>query len=1266
MVSTLAYRLLLLICLISLSAVPAPAQSWTALNTSGGPSVSDGSSVVYDHASNRLIFFGGVQGAPCCTSFNDVWILTNANGFGGASIWIKLTPAAPNGLPPARSFQSAIYDSANNVMTIFGGGVAGTCGYFCTIYNDVWVLSNANGLGGTPTWTQLFPSGTAPAPREGHTAVYDSTNNQMIVFGGGNNGIMNVPNDLWALTNANGLGGTPAWIQLNETGQVPSPVERFATAYDLANNRMTIFGGCCYWNNNTWLLTNANGLSGTPTWTQLSPSGTLPQIREVHAYGYDPALDMLTLFGLGGAGISYNDTWTLSFANDIGGTPTWTNIIPNNQPGSPALPFLAADPGVYDPFSARLMLEKTQDNGQGVDVVVPWVLAASNLGQPNHTLTVSSTNPSSGVAISVTPLDNNGLSDGSTQFTRTYSSGAQVTLTAPAIAGGNTFSGWAGCDSTSGPACAITMSADRTATANFVTPASPPPTITSTSPSQAIQGGQLSLFLINGANFQNKAVVSFSGGQDITITAMSTTPAQIVLNLSISATAALGSDSVTVTNPDGQSATLGAALTVLAVPAIPQGLYAVVGSQTVYLWWAGTQTAPQGYNVYVNGAKANLSGLVQGTFFPVNGLQNGQRYQFSVTAVGGGGESSPATISAMPNTFGAQAHPPHPILFLHGINSNATAWETTADFLTGTLGWTCGGTFAYASTDDPNTMSPHAATQSEGLPSPCLSVANLSADYFTTDFGNNLANYPDNRGISHQGDEVGGFIRMLQGRGPLSIVAWSMGGLAARSYMQVTDPTDAPMQISDLVTLGTPHLGVHRNSLLSPPAFLIASLPLVFGLDATKVLSSQGVFDMDGGCVADGLSNDLSNMSEFLQSLDNSPTFGLPDKVRYVAVSGSFPISYPNSCPELLPLLIQTDIVVPSASSTLSGIAPAPLNWSFLQSAANHFGLPSDVSSILCALDQNCLELQVMSPVDIQVTAPNGMTLSNNFTSMPGADYTAVVDASGHETATILIPFPQGGAYTIAVTPKPGAQPTDTYTITITQDGATMTIADHVQVQNIPSGGYHSHVNSRPFANAGEDQTVECAGHRGTPATLNGSASRDQDGDPLSFVWTDSQGNVVGASAIVTVMAHMGTQTYTLTVTDSAGLSSTAQTHVTVRDTTPPNLQVTLTPNVLWPPNNKLVPVTANIQATDICDPSPTVTLVSITSNDPDDDDAEDIQGAVFGTDDRTFLLRARKADRGKERIYTITYQAIDHSGNTSTATAEARVPKDRDDDHNK
>jgi hypothetical protein len=107
---------------------------------------------------------------------------------------------------------------------------------------------------------------------------------------------------------------------------------------------------------------------------------------------------------------------------------------------------------------------------------------------------------------------------------------------------------------------------------------------------------------------------------------------------------------------------------------------------------------------------------------------------------------------------------------------------------------------------------------------------------------------------------------------------------------------------------------------------------------------------------------------------------------------------------------------------------------------------------------------------------------------------------------------------------------------------------------------------------------------------------------------------------------------------------------------------VSLSPNVLQPRNHKLVLVTATIDSSDLCDPNPAVKLVSITSNDPDDrGPSSDIQAAGggpihFGTDVRSFLLRAEGSERGTDIVYTITYSATDASGNSTSATAQVRV----------
>ena len=117
-------------------------------------------------------------------------------------------------------------------------------------------------------------------------------------------------------------------------------------------------------------------------------------------------------------------------------------------------------------------------------------------------------------------------------------------------------------------------------------------------------------------------------------------------------------------------------------------------------------------------------------------------------------------------------------------------------------------------------------------------------------------------------------------------------------------------------------------------------------------------------------------------------------------------------------------------------------------------------------------------------------------------------------------------------------------------------------------------------------------------------------------------------------------------------------------DATPPTLQVSVSPSILSPPNHKMALITATISAQDNLDPNPTVELVSITANEPvkgrgDGNTDPDIDEAAFGTDDRTFLLRAERSGTGTGRIYTITYRARDAAGNTTTASATVTVPHD-------
>ena len=209
--------------------------------------------------------------------------------------FVTETQQNPSGtIPAARYGHAAIYDGVSNRMTIFGGGT----GAPSPCENDVWILAMANGQGGTPTWMPISPSGTAPAARYRHNGVYDPTTNSMIVFGGSNcaSGYFN---DVWVLSNANGEGGTPAWTKLSPSGKLPAAREASSAIYDSVNNILTIYGGDAGGGNfgDMWTLSHANGQGGTPVWTQLTVAGTAPYTRSGHSALYDSANNRMIIFG---------------------------------------------------------------------------------------------------------------------------------------------------------------------------------------------------------------------------------------------------------------------------------------------------------------------------------------------------------------------------------------------------------------------------------------------------------------------------------------------------------------------------------------------------------------------------------------------------------------------------------------------------------------------------------------------------------------------------------------------------------------------------------------------------------------------------------------------------------------------------------------------------------------------------------------------------------------------------------------------------------
>jgi hypothetical protein len=143
----------------------------------------------------------------------------------------------------------------------------------------------------------------------------------------------------------------------------------------------------------------------------------------------------------------------------------------------------------------------------------------------------------------------------------------------------------------------------------------------------------------------------------------------------------------------------------------------------------------------------------------------------------------------------------------------------------------------------------------------------------------------------------------------------------------------------------------------------------------------------------------------------------------------------------------------------------------------------------------------------------------------------------------------------------------------------------------------------------------------------------------------------------------VGTTEVTCTAVDFSGNSSTCTFMVTVEtDTDPPVINdVTASPNMLWPPNHKMVDVHISVDATDNCDEAPTCTILEVTANEPCNGKGDgNTEPDWIITGDNTLKLRAERSGGGDGRIYYVLVRCEDASGNGTEHTVEVTVPHDQ------
>jgi hypothetical protein len=209
-------------------------------------------------------------------------------------------------------------------------------------------------------------------------------------------------------------------------------------------------------------------------------------------------------------------------------------------------------------------------------------------------------------------------------------------------------------------------------------------------------------------------------------------------------------------------------------------------------------------------------------------------------------------------------------------------------------------------------------------------------------------------------------------------------------------------------------------------------------------------------------------------------------------------------------------------------------------------------------------------------------------------------------------------------------------------------------------------VNHPPTANAGTDQTKVA----GSIVTLDGSASTDPDGDPLTFLWCQVSGPSVALSdpssptpSFTAPATGWGGAVLVFRLVVSDGVANSTPDTVSIQDLhldAPPVCSAAMPSQaVLWPPNHRLV----SIRIMGVTDPdstSVTITVTSVTQDEPVNGLGDGDTGPDAVLQGSTVLIRAERSGSGNGRVYTIHFVASDGQGGSCTGSVQVLVPHDQ------
>ena len=202
--------------------------------------------------------------------------------------------------------------------------------------------------------------------------------------------------------------------------------------------------------------------------------------------------------------------------------------------------------------------------------------------------------------------------------------------------------------------------------------------------------------------------------------------------------------------------------------------------------------------------------------------------------------------------------------------------------------------------------------------------------------------------------------------------------------------------------------------------------------------------------------------------------------------------------------------------------------------------------------------------------------------------------------------------------------------------------------------------NTPPVVTAPPDQTVPSDPGMCSANVNPGMATATDNCDSsVTITATRSDGQPLNAPYPV------GVTTITWKGTDDAGNMGTDTQTITVTDANAPVIVLTSGILKLWPPNHSYN--TFNVtqlvaSASDLCDGEVNindVVITKVTSDEPEDGpgDGNTLNDIVIAPDCKSVQLRAERNGDANGRVYKITLQVKDSSGNIATAVRQVIVP---------